>query len=328
MSILKIDNLRATYHTSNDSMTGVDGVSFELEAGEKIGIVGESGSGKTTLLRSILKLIPEQKATLQGSVMFEGRNLLSLDDKELEGIRGSKISIIPQNSAVSLDPVYTIGKQLEETVRLHTDFDVGKCREQAKDLLGKVGLGLNVFDAYPHELSGGMRQRAVISLAIASNPVAILADEITSGLDVIVQDQILDLLDTLQNQMGTAIILVTHDISLVAERCKKIIVMYTGKAVESGYVRDVLRQPSHPYTMLLLRCLPDLDSVTDLVSIPDATTFQKVEGCRFHPRCPFVQSLCSEQEPKIWEANNGQRVACHFAKESAPEFRKLVKGTK
>ncbi|HKM51101.1 MAG TPA: ABC transporter ATP-binding protein, partial [Candidatus Bathyarchaeia archaeon] len=223
-------------------------------------MVGESGSGKSTLLRSILRLIPTQKAMLTGSVFFEDRNLVELKEKEMNSIRGRKISIIPQNSAVSLDPVYTVGKQLTETIQMHRHTGIQECKQLATELLNKVGLGSNIMNAHPHEMSGGMRQRAIIAMAISSNPLVLLADEITSGLDVIVQDQILDLLDSLQNELGTAILLVTHDISIVAERCKKTIVMYAGKAMETGSVRDVLKEPSHPYTMMLLRCLPDLIS--------------------------------------------------------------------
>jgi peptide/nickel transport system ATP-binding protein len=241
----------------------------------------------------------------------------------MAAIRGRKISVIPQNSAVSLDPVYTVGKQLIETIHMHRKAGADDCRKLAQELLRKVGFGPNVINAHPHEMSGGMRQRAVIAMSISSNPILLLADEITSGLDVIVQDQILDLLDKLENELGMTMLLVTHDISIVAERCSRTVVMYGGKVMEAGKVEDVLRRPSHPYTIMLLRCLPDLTSEKDLVSIPDAlpNASYSMQGCRFYSRCPFAKEQCREEEPKLRSVSGtGQQVACHFA-EQAEVFR-------
>jgi len=304
---------------------GVDDVSFKVEKGDKIGIVGESGSGKSTLLKTILRLLPEERAQVEGTVLFEEHNLLELKEREMRQIKGKQISLIPQNSAVSLDPVYTVGQQLVETIRMHQKTGISECSKLAEDLLRKVGFAPNVMNAYPHEMSGGMRQRAVIAMSISSNPELLLADEITSGLDVIVQDQILDLLDKLQQELGMTTLLVTHDISIVAERCSRIIVMYGGKVMEAGNVKDVLKNPSHPYTMMMLRCLPDLEGTTQLVSIPDAlpSLSSSRTDCCFQPRCPFAKEQCREEPILRPVSGTGQEVACHFA-ERAREFRKSI----
>lgn len=329
MSILEVKNITVKYRTETQPINAVDDVSFEVKTGDKIGIVGESGSGKSTLLKSILRLLPEEKAQLEGSVIFEGRNLFGLEEKAMVSIRGREISMIPQNSAVSLDPVYTIGKQLIETIRMHRKVGAEDSKKLAQQLLEMVGFGSNVMGAYPHEMSGGMRQRAVIAMSISSNPILLLADEITSGLDVIVQDQILDLLDHLQNELAMTTLLVTHDISIVAERCSKVIVMYGGRIMEAGKAKDVLNHPSHPYTMMLLRCLPDLEGGKDLVSLPDPlpSVSSSLQGCRFRSRCPFAKKLCAKEEPKLRSVTgNGQQVACHFV-ERAEEFRLSVQSS-
>jgi len=316
MSLLRVTNLRVSFPTADGVVQAVRGVSFAVERGRTLGIVGESGSGKTVLTQSLLGLTPG--AQISGSAMFEGVNLVGLDQEELQRIRGKYISVIFQDPLTSLHPLQRVGWQISEMIRAH-DKSVSKAQatERAVDLLGRVGIPRprERVNDYPHQFSGGMRQRAMIAMAISLNPKLIIADEPTTALDATVQAQILDLLLRLQQESGTALVMITHDLGVVADIADKVMVMYAGRAAEKATKRDIFYQPHHPYTKGLLESIPRSSAAADrlrtitgqppsLINIPP--------GCAFHPRCSYVMDRCLADQPSLIPVGDAgeHRSAC------------------
>lgn len=319
---LQINELKTYFKTAKGFAKAVDGVSFELNQGETLGIVGESGSGKSVTALSILGLLPKpQGQIIHGEIIFQGKDLTKATDKELRNIRGNSISMIFQEPMTSLNPVYTIKNQIVEAIKTHdkeiSNEDAG---QKVVDLLIKVGIPdpEERVNSYPHEMSGGMRQRVMIAMALACNPQLIIADEPTTALDVTVQAQILDLLRELQKQLGMSIILITHDLGVVAEMTSKIVVMYAGKVVEYASTEQLFSNPSHPYSVGLMQSIPRLDQEYEELfaipgMVPSADNFP--EGCRFNNRCAYASEICRKQEPKIVEVEKDHFVSCfHWKK--------------
>lgn len=316
--MLQVNDLSIEYQLQDDELRAVDSVDFEVDEGEILGVVGESGCGKTTTIKSLLGLLDSNGRITEGSIMYKGRDISQMTESQLKSdIRWKEISMIAQSAMASLDPVYTIGNQFVEVIRIHTDKSKKEARDQAKELLSAVDIEPNRIDNYPHELSGGQRQRVVIALSLAADPSLIIADEPTTGLDVIVQDQILDLIKDIQQDFGCSIIMVTHDMSVVAEVADRVAVMYGGRVMEIGPVSNVLNESSHPYTIGLKNSFPTLErgvDMSDLVTIPGnpPNLTSPPTGCRFQERCPFSTVQCSDIEPPVHEIAAEHRIKCHY----------------
>jgi peptide/nickel transport system ATP-binding protein len=317
--LLEVDDLHVTFATPRGPLQAVQGVSLSLEQGKTMGIVGESGSGKTVLSRAIMGLLPRQTATQTGSVRYNGQEILNAPNSELRRLWGTQIAMVFQDPMTSLNPVLRIGQQITETLKLHLKLDRGEAKETALSLLMQVGIPSPVerYDAYPNQLSGGMRQRVMIAIALACAPRLLMADEPTTGLDVTIQAQILDLLATLQRDRQMGMILVTHDLGVVATRTDEIIVMYAGNVVERAPTRVLFSKMSMPYTEALLRSTPRITnpSHTRLVTIegrpPDLSA--PPAGCPFAPRCPYVQDKCRNAKPPLTPSSvPGHSYACWF----------------
>ena len=319
-TILELRDLHTYFHTPEGTVRAVDGVSYSLKAGETLGVVGESGCGKTVTALSVLRLVPEPPGEIFGDgIIFEGRDLTKLDTKELREIRGNHISMIFQEPMTSLNPVFTVGFQIAEAVMLHQGMSKKDAMDKAAEMLDLVGIPLprQRVREYPHQLSGGMRQRAMIAMALSCNPKILLADEPTTALDVTIQAQILDLMVKLQEELGTAVILITHDLGLVAETCKRVVVMYAGKVVEEAPTEEIFGNPLHPYTRGLLNSIPKLNTnkpgekirLEEIKGIVPSLN-RLPTGCSFNPRCPEVKSMCLEHEPELKEVSPGHFVRC------------------
>ena len=322
MTLLALDRLTVTFRTGRGDLVAVDGVSLDVNAGEALGIVGESGCGKTTIARAILRILPDNAAT-GGRILLRGRDLLALDLAEMRQARWREVALVTQSAMNALDPIYRVGAQIVEAVRTHEQCSAASAWQRAEELLESVGLEAAWARRYPHELSGGMRQRAIIAMALALDPPLIVADEPTTALDVIMQDQIFAEIDRIRRARGTALVLITHDISLVAENCDRVAIMYAGQVVETAPTRAMLEHPMHPYAIGLRNAFADLaGSERELVSIAGAPPdlVHPPGGCRFAPRCPFAREECREAPPLI-ERASGHWVACHFADE-AEAFRR------
>ncbi len=296
-SLLSVRDLRTHFHTDDGTVRAVDGVSFDVDAGETVCLVGESGSGKTVACESITKLIPMPPGEIVGGeIEFDGEDLAAKSPSGLQDYRGGRIGHVFQNPLGALDPVYTIGDQVVEAIRLHRDVSKSGARDRAADLLDRVGIGdvEDRIDDYPHQFSGGMKQRVVVAMALACDPDLLIADEPTTALDVTIQAQVLRLLSDLQEERGMGLLFVTHDLGVVAEIADRVVVMYAGKVMERGDVHDVFEHPSHPYTKALLRCLPGRGRAFETIggSLPDPT--DPPQGCRFHPRCDHAVPACKE----------------------------------
>jgi len=297
----------------------VEDVDLDLRDGEVLGLVGESGSGKTVTCRALARLLPRgQLHIASGSVQFNGRDLTRLSEEEMRKVRGVEIGMIFQNPGSHLDPVMRIGDQIAESVRYHEGTSMAEGRARAVELLRQVGIPdpARRVDAYPHEFSGGMRQRAMIAIALACNPKLLIADEPTTALDVTVQAQVLRLLLDLRDRLGLAILLVTHNLGVVAQTCDSLAVMYAGRVMERGATRELLRTPAHPYTEALLKCQPGSAKPAALLPAipgqpPSASAFP--DGCRFHPRCPRAAAQCQERRPELRPLDRERMAACHFA---------------
>jgi peptide/nickel transport system ATP-binding protein len=322
MALLEVDNLQTHFRTPDGVNRAVDGVSFHVEEGETLAIVGESGCGKSVTAMSILRLVPEPPGRIAGAIRFEGRDLLTLDDRAMRDIRGNDISMIFQEPMTSLNPVLSIGRQLGETLRLHQGLDSGAAQRRAVETLTLVGIAEPVrrLAEYPHQMSGGMRQRVMIAMALACNPKLLIADEPTTALDVTIQAQILDLMAELKHRVGAAIVLITHDLGVVAEVAERVMVMYAGRKVEEAPVAALFRTPRHPYTQGLLGAVPKLGSSlvgadTRLAEIPGSVPSlkQRISGCVFAGRCPRVTELCRQVAPALEPKAPGHFVACHYA---------------
>jgi peptide/nickel transport system ATP-binding protein len=322
-TLLSIEDLRIQYRTDRGVLNAVDGASFAVPEGQMVGLVGESGCGKTTVARGITRVIPGNARIAGGAMQFCGRDLVTLDDREMRALRWKAISFVPQSAMNSLDPVYRVEQQIAEVLRHGGGHSRRQKRERAVELLDMVGLEPEVLDSYPHQLSGGMRQRVAIALALALEPRLIIADEPVTALDVIVQREVLDTLRGLQTRLGVSVIMVTHDISVVAYCCDVVVVMYAGQVVESGPAAVVLGAPAHPYTMGLYNAFPDLERSTGTLvpiqgSPPDLHA--PPAGCRFAPRCPFAEPRCRIDAPSLDEIDPGHRAACWRSAE-APTLR-------
>ncbi len=322
MALLEVENLQTHFRTPDGVNRAVDGVSFSVEAGETLAIVGESGCGKSVTSMSILRLIPEPPGKIAGSIKFDGRELLDLSEEEMQKIRGNEISMIFQEPMTSLNPVLTVGWQIAETVRLHQGLDRKAAEARAVETLTLVGIPEPARRAreYPHQLSGGMRQRVMIAIALACNPKLLIADEPTTALDVTIQAQILDLMADLKTRVGAAIVLITHDLGVVAEVAERVVVMYAGRKVEEAKVGPLFAHPRHPYTQGLLGAVPKLGSSllgehTRLAEIPGLVPSlkQRIKGCVFAGRCSQATDVCREIAPALQEKGPGHLVACHHA---------------
>ena len=324
-NLLEVSNLRTWFESQSGAIRAVDGVDFTLRAGRTLGIVGESGSGKSVSALSIMRLVDRPGRIQEGSsIVFDGRELTTLGERELERVRGAEISMIFQEPMTSLNPVYTVGDQISESVRIHRGAKTRAARARALEMLKLVGIpeAERRLDDYPHQLSGGMRQRVMIAMALACDPKLIIADEPTTALDVTIQAQILELLADVRERLGTAILLITHDLGVVAEMCDDVVVMYAGRVVERGPVADVFTTPQHPYTEALLQSIPMLGMTQAEPlrvirgSVPSPRHWP--EGCRFRPRCDYAFAKCvalppllpvAPQESACWLCEDGRRVA-------------------
>lgn len=314
MPLLEVDELGVQYETPDGPLQAVEDVSFNLEKGDTLGVVGESGCGKTTLIKSILQLLPDNGHVSNGEVRFDGQTITDLDKEEFRTLRWTEISYIVQNAMNALDPVYTAGQQIVEVIRAHTNKSKSDAWDQCHELLESVGLDAALANDYPHELSGGQRQRVVIALALALDPALIIADECTTGLDVVVQNDILNLISDIQSDLDSAMIFVTHDISVVAEIADRVVVMYGGRRMELGTTEEVLREGAHPYTLGLKHAFPTLEEDPgELVSIPGSPPdlITPPDGCRFVERCPFATEECMNLPP-METLEPGHQIECHY----------------
>jgi peptide/nickel transport system ATP-binding protein len=326
MALLEIDQLQTHFRTPDGINRAVDGVSFSIEAGQTLAVVGESGCGKSVTAMSILRLIPEPPGKMAGEIRFQGRNLLECSDAEIRAIRGNEISMIFQEPMTSLNPVLTVGRQIGETLRLHQNMSSSEATERAVEMLTLVGIPepRRRVAEYPHQLSGGMRQRVMIAIALACSPKLLIADEPTTALDVTIQAQILDLMRDLKARVGAAIMLITHDLGVVAEVADQVVVMYAGRKVEEASVGDLFANPRHPYTQGLLGAVPKLGSsltgaTERLAEIPGLVPSlkRKIDGCVFAGRCPKAQDVCRQLAPGLELKAPGHVAACHFAPKEA-----------
>ena len=314
--LLSVSDLRVRFDTDRGVVRALDGVGFDVERGETVCLVGESGSGKTVACESLTRLVPTPPAELDGTVEFDGRDVLSLSDKQLRELRGDRIAHVFQNPQGALDPVYTVGEQLIEAIRIHRDVSKSAARDRAVGLLDRVEIPdpAERIDEYPHEFSGGMKQRVVVAMALAADPDLLVADEPTTALDVTTQAQILRLLGDVQDERDMAILFVTHDLGVVAQIADRVVVLYAGKVMERGGVEALFDHPAHPYTRALLDCLPRRGrSPTPIPgSLPDATA--PPSGCRFHLRCPHAVDECRAGDQPAPEsvAGAGHSAACVF----------------
>ena len=320
-TVLDVRDLRVECPTRTGVLTALDGVSLSISRGEILGVVGESGAGKSMTGLAILGLLEPPGRITGGEIRLSGDRIDTLSEREMEEVRGGRIGAIFQDPLTSLNPLFRIGDQLVETIRLHTDLSKDQARARALDLLREVGIPApeNRIDAYPHQFSGGMRQRVVIALALCAEPELIVADEPTTALDVSIQAQITALLRQLCRERGTAVMLVTHDMGVIAETADRVAVMYAGRIAEMGSVDDVVRRPRHPYTEALLAAVPVPEpqiktARTPLQGhVPDPANPPR--GCAFHPRCPYARDRCKNETPSLREVEPERFVACHFAEE-------------
>jgi len=335
MPLLDVRDLKTHFRTDDGIVRAVDGVSFSVEKGKTLGIVGESGSGKSVTCLTIMGLNAKRNTITSGEALFKDRDLLTMSPHELRTIRGNDIAMIFQDPMTSLNPVHTVGRQLVEAIRLHRDTSKEGAKKRALELLKAVGIPRadRRIDDYPHQFSGGMRQRVMIAMALINEPDLLIADEPTTALDVTTQAQILRLMRTLQEEFETAIVMITHDLGVVAEVADDVVVMYAGKVAEEGSVDEIFTRPHHPYTWGLLGSLPRLDADVDrLVQIQGSppSLLKPPAGCRFHPRCPYVLDVCNTVVPELLPVSNSPQhlQACHLDEETKDrEVQKLVAGT-
>ena len=319
--LLEVKDLNVIYKTYEGRVAAVNNLSFSLEAGKTLGLVGESGAGKTTTALSIMGLVPSPPGVVTGgTVAFNGRDLLKLPEREMKKIRGNRISMIFQDPMTSLNPVVTVGLQISEALVAHQNLSEAEAEKRAKEMLEKVQIPGERYREYPHEFSGGMRQRVVIAMALACNPALIIADEPTTALDVTIQAQVLELMGSLREEFSTAMIMITHDLGVVGEVCDHVAVMYAGRLVETGALEQIFSSPLHPYTKGLFKCIPDIEEETSAIRpieglMPDPLDLPS--GCPFHPRCPEAMEVCSREIPPVTD-RGGHKVMCHlYGKEAA-----------
>lgn len=314
MSFLSIDNLKVDYVTDDGIVHALNGVSLELVQGETLGLVGETGAGKTTMAKCIMGILPKRTGKIRsGEITFEEKNLLKCSEKELQSIRGAQIAMIFQDPMTSLNPVLTVGEQIAEAVENHERCGKARAMERAEEMLELVGIPAERVHEYPHQFSGGMKQRVVIAIALACNPKMLIANEPTTALDVTIQAQVLEMMQSLKRQLNTSMLLITHDLGVVAQNCDRVAVIYAGEIVEYGTVMDVFKRMKHPYTQGLFSSIPQINAdVKRLNSIPglmlDPTL--DVEGCRFCDRCKYATEECRINHPELVEIESGHSVRC------------------
>ena len=316
MALLKVKDLVIHYETEESVVEAVNGVSFEVNEGEALGLVGETGAGKTTTALGLLRLVPSPPGRIvQGEIEFEGRDLLRVSDAEMRKIRGNQISMIFQDPMTALNPALTIGEQVSEVIHLHQKVSREDALKRTCEMLEMVGITAERYQDYPHQFSGGMKQRVVIAMALACNPKLLIADEPTTALDVTIQAQVLDMIRNLQAKLNTAMILITHDLGIVAEVCNKVAVIYAGEIVEYGSLEEIFDREAlhHPYTEGLFNAIPNLRVKTPRLNpiqglTPDPTDLPK--GCRFHPRCPYATERCAKEAPPVCACGSHQ-IMCH-----------------
>jgi oligopeptide transport system ATP-binding protein len=317
--LVEIRNLKTHFYTDDGISPAVDGVNLFIKRGETLGVVGESGCGKSVTSLSVMRLIPNPPGKIvDGEILFEGRDLLKLSESEMRKIRGNDISMIFQEPMTSLNPVYTIGDQIAEAITLHQGLNKKEALNKAVEMLRLVGIPLpdKRVKEYPHQLSGGMRQRVMIAMALSCNPKLLIADEPTTALDVTIQAQILELMKKLKKDLGMAIMLITHDLGVVAEMAERVVVMYAGKVIEEGDVVSIFKHPLHPYTEGLLQSIPRMDSNREKLHVIDGVVPNPLNlptGCHFNPRCPYAIDKCRESQPALEQVAPGRYVACFLA---------------
>lgn len=315
--LLSVNDLRVTFPTPHGDLQAVSGVTFEVDPGQIFGIVGESGCGKTVTGRSVLRLVPPPGRITGGTIRFDGEDLLAKSEREMQGVRGASIAMVFQDPAAALNPLFTIGQQLSAIMRRHEVAEGREFQERSAEILADLGLPdpEDLLETYPHQLSGGMQQRAMIAMALSAEPDLVIADEPTSALDVTIQSQILELLVRLRDERGVTLILITHDLGVVAETCDEVAVFYLGRIVEQGPVRPIFNQPKHPYTLGLLEALPNpqrwgkqLTAISG--SVPGA--LETLPGCPFEPRCPERMEICQRVDPISVPVGDDHYTACHL----------------
>ena len=311
---LEIKDLQVKYKTMDGVVEAVNGIDLTIEKGKTLGLVGETGAGKTTTALSILRLVPNPPGEITGgTINLEGKDLFAYSEKEMETIRGDQVSMIFQDPMTSLNPVITVGDQIAEVIQLQEKIDQKKAMEKAKEMLEMVGIPGNRASEYPHQFSGGMKQRVIIAMALVCNPHLLIADEPTTALDVTIQAQVLDLMQKLREKYGTSMLMITHDLGIVAEVCDDVSIMYAGRIVEHGTLEDIFNNTSHPYTEGLFGSLPNIeDRTAELKPIPglmpDPTNLP--EGCVFHPRCKYCKEICKSRVPAVTRLSDSHIVAC------------------
>lgn len=312
--ILEIKDLQVQYHTEDGTVYALNHVDLELDDGETLGLVGETGAGKTTLAKSIMRLIPDPPGKIEGGVIeFEGRDLLKASGAEIRTVRGNQISMIFQDPMSSLNPVVRVGEQIAEVIRVHEKCTKKEAEEKAMEMLETVGIPAERAGDFPHQFSGGMKQRVVIAIALACNPKVLIADEPTTALDVTIQAQVLELMNELKEKLRTSLLLITHDLGVVAQVCDRVAIMYAGEIVESGTIAEVFDHPHHPYTIGLFGSIPSLDETAEKLKpiqgqMPDPTELP--EGCAFAPRCPYATGACRTRKPEMTGVGGTQMVRC------------------
>ena len=313
MSLLRIEDLTIHFPTEEGDVRAVNGVSLSVEAGQTLGLVGETGAGKTTTALGILRLVPEPGQVESGSIIYKDRDIMTMSEKEVQDIRGNEISMIFQDPMTALNPVMTVGDQVAEVILRHQNCTKVEAQQRMIDILGKVGIGPDRASDYPHQFSGGMKQRGVIAIALACNPKLLLADEPTTALDVTIQAQVMRMINDLKREFNTSMILITHDLGIVAESCDQVAIMYAGEIVEYGSLEDIFDHTAHPYTKGLFNSIPSLDKDTERLQpiqglMPDPANLP--EGCKFHPRCPYAVEACAQQHPGMTELTPGHLCRC------------------
>ena len=313
-NILEIRNLEILFDTQDGVVHALNNVDLDLEAGKTLGLVGETGAGKTTLAKGIMGLTPQPPGVIkQGQIFYQGRDLLKLGKEELRMIRGREISMIFQDPMTSLNPVLTVGEQIEEALQAHQKLPKQEAEKQAKNILEMVGIQEDRFEEYPHQFSGGMKQRVIIAIALACDPKVLIADEPTTALDVTIQAQVLEMMSDLRKKLGTSMLLITHDLGVVAQNCEDVAIIYAGEIVESGEVRDVFKRMRHPYTIGLFQSIPSLTQEVDRLKpidglMPDPMNLP--EGCKFSTRCPYADDRCRKEHPALRRVDGKHKVRC------------------
>ena len=322
--LLEIKDLEVQFHTMDSDVHAVNGIDLTIDAGETLGLVGETGAGKTTTALSILNLIQSPPGKIEkGEILFDGKDILKMTEEELHSIRGSAISMIFQDPMTALNPIFKVEDQIAEVVKIHEKVSKTEAVKKAREMLEFVGIPAERGGDYPHQFSGGMKQRVVIAMALACSPKLLIADEPTTALDVTIQAQVLDMMTDLKKQFGSSMLLITHDLGVVAETCDKVAIMYAGEIVEYGTLEDIFDHTSHPYTEGLFNSLPSLDEDVDRLKpirglMPDPADLPR--GCKFNPRCPYADEHCQTVEPELKEVAPGHLCRCHHCDKNVPLY--------